>query len=127
MAFFTQDETALESQRDDAARRIEDLSAKIERFTQVRGLFDAFPSWEQFRNNYLRGVRLAQLHRASASSLGADEATRTRLAGQIAEIEFLCVSRDELDTQIQRMVEQRAEQEKRRTKIVAKLERTKKR
>lgn len=108
---------------DDYTARLNAIGPRLDRAMQVRRLFDEFPAWDRFREQYLKGVRLAQLHAAAAVSLTASDEQRTLVRGQIEELNILCQSREELDKLIQHMVDERSDMENRRQKAAVKLER----
>ena len=62
-----------------------------------------FPGWDDFREKYLQKIRLSKLYSAAAKQLGADESTRNRLAGQIAEAEFLSMSKEQVKSGLERL------------------------
>jgi len=74
-------------------------------YVNLKGLDEvfSFPGWEDFRTNYLLKVRLPKLYAAAAKQLSADEPTRNRLAGQIAEAEFLSQSKDQIKLGLDRL------------------------
>lgn len=78
------------------------LRAEYENMELLLEVF-GFPGWDDFREKYLQKIRLPKLYAAAAKQLGADEATRNRLAGQIAEAEFLSMSKDQVKSGLERL------------------------
>ena len=78
------------------------LRAEYENMELLMEVF-GFPGWDDFREKYLQKIRLPKLYAAAAKQLGADEATRNRLAGQIAEAEFLSMSKDQVKSGLERL------------------------
>ena len=78
------------------------LRAEYENMELLLEVF-GFPGWDDFRENYLQHIRLPKLYAAAAKQLGADESTRNRLAGQIAEAEFLAMSKEQVKSGLERL------------------------
>lgn len=78
------------------------LRAEYENMELLMEVF-GFPGWDDFREKYLQKIRLPKLYAAAAKQLGADEATRNRLAGQIAEAEFLSMSKNQVKSGLERL------------------------
>ena len=80
-----------------------DVSEKIAYLQELANVFDAFPGWEAFRQKYLVEIRLPKLNAAAAKALAADDKVRNRLAGQIAEAEFLSMSKEQVKSGLERL------------------------
>ena len=78
------------------------LRAEYENMELLLEVFGC-PGWDDFREKYLQKIRLPKLYAAAAKQLGADEATRNRLAGQIAEAEFLSMSKNQVKSGLERL------------------------
>ena len=78
------------------------LRVEYENMELLLGVF-GFPGWDDFREKYLKLIRLPKLYAAASKQLGADESTRNRLAGQIAEAEFLSMSKEQAKSCLERL------------------------
>ncbi len=93
----------------EAQRVIDDEYVNLQGLLEVFG----FQGWEDFRENYLLKVRLPKLYAAAAKQLGADDSTRNRLSGQIAEAEYLSQSKKEIEKSLHLLTIRRKDVESR--------------